>query len=173
MSRRKSARLRLLTAQRLREVLNYEPSTGTFTWRVVTSNRVKIGAIAGEVDRHGHRNISVDGARYGAHRLAWLYMCGRWPEQEIDHINLRKDDNRIKNLREATRNENCRNVTARRNNKSGFKGVCKLKNGPYYVAQIVIGGKTKYLGCFPTPEKAHDAYVSASRVHHGEFGRIA
>jgi hypothetical protein len=161
-----------LPHERLLQVLEYEPETGNLRWRKVTSNRIKVGDIAGQEDRHGHLLINVDGTRYMAHRLVWFYCTGDWPKDEIDHINLIKDDNRIENLREATRAENCRNVARKRHNKSGFKGVVRHPQAKHlFMAQITIGGRPKYLGLFKTPEQAHEAYVKASEQHHGEFGR--
>ena len=163
-----------LTRERLREVLEYSSRTGVFKWKMVTSNRVKIGDIAGQLDMHGYRRVNVDGVRYWAGHLAWLYVHGVWPKSEIDHVNLVKHDNRIANLREATRNENKRNVRIRKHNKCGFKGVYKhaQMKADRYVAQIFVDKKRIYLGLFKTPQAAHVAYAAASRTYHGTFGRV-
>jgi hypothetical protein len=154
------------------EMLGYNAVTGQFIWKKPTSNRVKIGDVAGQINHQGHRLISVNGTRYAAHRLAWFYVKGVWPSEEIDHINLVKDDNRLSNLREATRNGNCRNVGKKKHNRSGFKGVHRHSLSPNrFVAQITVDGRPKYLGLFGTPEEAHAAYVKASDFYHGEFGR--
>lgn len=161
-----------LSHERLREVLRYDAITGVFTWAKRTSNRVAVGAVAGQVDRNGHRMINVDGLRYMAHRLAWFYFYGRWPVDEIDHRNLRKDENWIDNLREATHTENVRNVIRRKNNKTGFKGVIRHSQArDKFMAQITLGGVPKYLGLFDDPKTAHEAYMTASAKYHGEFGR--
>ncbi len=155
-------------------VLEYDPLTGVFLWKNPTSNRVRAGTIAGQIDRHGHRSINVCGTRYLAHRLAWFYMIREWPSDEIDHINLIKDDNRIANLREATRNENCRNVGRKKHNKSGFKGVCRHPQSTNkFMAQITVQGKPLYLGLYDDPEDASIAYVMASILNHGNFGRAS
>lgn len=156
----------------LTRALNYDPLTGVFLWANPTSNRVAVGEVAGQLDTHGHRLISVNGVRYGAHRLAWFYVHGVWPSDEIDHINLIKDDNRIENLREATRAGNCRNVSRKKNNKSGFKGVMRHSQAKHrFQAQITVNGRPKYLGLFDTAEQAHAAYVRASNLYHQDFGR--
>lgn len=161
-----------LDHQTLTRILAYDPATGVFTWKAPLSNRVKVGEVAGQIDHHGHRNINANGVRYGAARLAWFYIHGEWPADEIDHINLIKDDNRISNLREATRQQNVRNVGMRRHNTTGFKGVTRHSQHRHkFCAQITIDGKPKYLGIFDTPEEAQAEYAAASQLHHGAYGR--
>jgi hypothetical protein len=160
-----------LSHTELTRLLDYNPETGVFTWKIVTSNRVKVGGVAGSPDRNGHLLICLNGTKYAAHRLAWFFVYKVWPEPEIDHINRVKTDNRIANLREATRNQNNRNVGIKRSNKTGFKGVIFHSQSKHkFVAQITVNGKTRYLGIFDTPEEAHAAYVAASEEHHGEYG---
>lgn len=164
-----------LTHKRLTEVLEYNPATGIFTWLKTLSNRCPAGSVAGCWDhRPGKQHcwITIDGERYSAHRLAWLYMTRRWPKNELDHRNLDQSDNSWANLRECTHQENVRNVAQKRHNKSGFKGVHRHPLSPNkFVAQITINGRPQYLGLFNSPEEAHEAYAKASRRHHGEFGR--
>ncbi len=161
-----------LSLDYLRSVLNYDPETGVLKWKAVASNRIKVGDIAGQIDHHGHRYINVGGTRYSAHRLAWFYTYGMWPKEEIDHINLEKSDNRLVNLREATVNENRRNVKMRSHNTTGFKGVTKSCTSRHlFIAQIVVNKRNIYLGIFKTAEEAHEAYVEASQRYHGTYGR--
>ncbi len=163
-----------LDHETLTQILDYNGETGVFTWKAPLSNRVKVGDVAGQIDHNGHRNINVNGVRYGAGRLAWFAVHRVWPTDEIDHINLVKDDNRIANLREATRNQNNRNVRRKRHNSTGFKGVIRHSQSRHkFVAQITVDGKCIYLGIFDTPEDAHACYVAASRRWHGEYGRAA
>ena len=113
----------MLTADRLRELLNYDPDTGVFTYRVTRAPRFRPGDMAGHVDVHGYRVIGLDLRIYKAHRLAGLYMTGEWPKHEVDHKNLDKADNRWVNLRPATHGQNRQNIGALKNNWTGCKGV--------------------------------------------------
>ena len=90
----------LLTQDGLRQLLNYDPDMGAFTWRQ-GRGPVRAGGVAGCLTRKGYRRIQIDGQNYMAHRLAWLYMYGSWPPEQIDHINEIKSDNRLDNLRLA------------------------------------------------------------------------
>lgn len=94
----------MLTAERLRELLSYDPETGWFTWRVTRSSngRADAGSRAGALRSDGYRHVTVDQHKYKEHRLAWLYMTGKWPEADLDHKNNTRDDNRFSNLRAAS-----------------------------------------------------------------------
>lgn len=158
----------MLTAERLKELLVYSEETGSFLWRGAHSRRVKAGDIAGSVSPKGYIVIGVDKKTYRAHRLAWLYVHGRWPLNDIDHINCIKADNRIVNLREITNAENQQNIKSAisSNKTSGFLGVSRSANRKKWRATIAINGQDIHLGYFDTPEKASDAYVSAKRKLH-------
>jgi hypothetical protein len=160
----------MVTAERVRELLEYCEETGRFTWRIANSRAIKAGAIAGSLSC-GYRNISIDGVLYRAHRLAWLYVRGEWPNAEIDHINLNKDDNRLSNLRIASRSQNMANSRVRVKCKSGFKGVSKYRGR--WVASIGRNGRKTHIGVFDTPEEANAAYERAALSIHGEFARAA
>lgn len=162
-----------LTAETLRELLDYDPKTGMLAWRVARSGTNGIGSIAGCVNENGYRRICIHGRRFLAHRLAWLYVHGVWPANEIDHINGVRRDNRLANLREATRSENKRNEGANTRNTSGFKGVCWNKRERKWTAEIVVNGKRSFLGLFSTPKAAHVAYCAAAKRLHGKFARVA
>jgi hypothetical protein len=163
----------MLTAERLRELLHYDPSTGIFTWRVRRCGRALVGATAGSLNADGYVHIRVDGGRYKAHRLAVLYMTGEWPVRDVDHENLCRSDNRWNNLRRATRSQNCANSRRPRNNTSGFKGVSWHGAGKAWVARVMVKGESRYLGLFDTPEAAHAAYSAAAMEAHGSFSRAA
>jgi hypothetical protein len=158
-----------LTALRLRELLNYEPDTGQFRWLMPAGRygRIPAGSIAGGIDSNGYILIRVDGRRYGAHRLAWLYVYGEWPSGEIDHIFGVKHDNRINQLRCVSLAVNQQNLRGpRTNNTSGFLGVSWHKGTKRWVAQMWVAGKNRTLGYFSTAEDASAAYLSAKRIHH-------
>lgn len=160
----------MLTQERLKEVLFYEPETGIFRWRVNYGHAAS-GSVAGNVNNHGHRRIKIDFKHYYAHRLAWLYVHGTWPADKIDHINNDHDDNRLVNLREASQSQNGANCGAYRSNKLGIKGVHMAPNGRY-IAQIRTSGKRRCLGRFSTAEEASQAYQAAAREAFGEFARF-
>lgn len=151
------------TAERLREALHYNPDTGAFTWRIRSGGTATVGTPAGHHDTHGYVKISLDGGRYYAHRLAFLYMTGSWPKEQVDHINRDRADCRWANLRAADRFVNARNTGARRRNRLGVKGVSQLPHGSFR-ATIYRDGKTYRLGCFPTIEQAAAAYARAGGV---------
>ena len=113
--------------------------------------------------RHGYVAIRLDDTLYTAHRLAWLYVNGEWPAEQIDHINRDRADNSITNLRSVTNAENAQNQRARAN-KSGFAGVRKENNK--WLAEIKVNYKPIRIGLFETPEAAHEAYVAAKRKFH-------
>jgi HNH endonuclease/AP2 domain len=162
-------RFMTILAGELKHYLNYDPETGVFTWRITASNRAKAGNTAGCVKSLTYRHIMVGGKVYYAHRLAWLYIHGTLPECEIDHINMKHDDNRIINLRLATRTENQCNTRRASNNTSGFKGVSWDRRNEKWLAQIKINGRQIYLGLFANAELAHVAYSNASKHLHGDF----
>ena len=162
----------MLSCERPREVLNYDPETGAFTWKVSTARCVKIGDLAGVINDRGYQLIRIDHHLHRAHRLAWLYMTGEWPSAEVDHINGIKSDNRFSNLREASRSQNMRNTRTRSDSVSGFKGVTWTKEINRWRAQIRINGGLKHIGYFDAAEDAFAAYILAAEELHGEFARF-
>ena len=154
-----------LTAEKLRSVLDYEPATGIFTWKVSTSRRVKVGDVAGCPDGGGYLRIKIQSRLYKAHRLAWLYTYGEWPEDQIDHINRNKTDNRIANLREVTNKQNGQNASKRSDNTSGHPGVGWHKQSAKWVAQIKHNQKLIHLGYFTTLEEAIAARKAAEKLY--------
>lgn len=157
----------ILTASRVRELLNYNPETGVLTRRVKTSNATYIGKVAGEPRGGGYLRLSVDNKRYLAHRVVWLHAHGGWPEQEVDHINGIGSDNRIENLRDVAPRVNQENTRkAYKNNAGGFLGVTFDKRKDKWQAQIKFDRRNRFLGYYKTAEDAHTAYLSAKRDHH-------
>jgi len=146
-----------LTIDRLREVLEYDPEAGVFKWKISPRNRTLPGDIAGRKNSNGYMIVTVDKQTVRLHRVAWAVTHGRWPEADIDHINGVRDDNRIENLREATRGQNCQNTARRTDNRTGSKGVHFRKDTGKYSASITVDGKTIYLGSFCTLEEARMA----------------
>jgi HNH endonuclease/AP2 domain len=158
----------MITQARLKKLLRYNPKTGEFFWRVVRGKRTDlVGRCTGCPDRQGYLVIRIDDKLYRAHRLAWLYVYGKFPNRQLDHKNRNRADNRILNLRESTQGQNVGNAKIHRDNKSGLKGVTRIKNS--WVAQIGKNYKNIHLGCFRTPEAAHAAYCAAAKKLHGKF----
>jgi hypothetical protein len=154
-----------ITAELLRELLNYNPETGQFTRAKDIKFGPKSGDHAGFVSRSGYVIIKIYRKAFKAHRLAWLYTYGSLPACGIDHINGIKHDNRIANLREASSMTNGENQrAAHSNNKTGFLGVTQF--GKRYAAHIRINKILHFIGSFETPEAAHEAYLVEKREKH-------
>lgn len=156
----------LLELAELRETLSYDQESGEFCWLKTNSNVSMAGSIAGRsMNSDGYRQIVIAGRFYKAHRLAWFYVHGKWPDQ-IDHINGDRTDNRLCNLRNVTSQQNTQNQRKpHRNNKLGLLGVVMRPNGRYQ-AEIRVDGRKRYLGTFDTPNEAGEAYLRAKRDFH-------
>lgn len=150
----------MITQKELKDRLNYEPASGIFTW-LKSKRRGWVGRVAGTKCKNGYEQISIDNERYYSHRLAWLYVNGSWPKYEIDHIDRNPLNNRINNLREASRGCNQRNVGISKHNKTGVIGVCFDKDREQYRAYMQIDKKHKNLGYFDKMEDAIKARVKA------------
>lgn len=162
----------MLTVERLKELLSYDPETGVWTWLISPRQNVAVGSPAGYL-QNGYRVITIDRKPYRAARLAFLYMTGILPAIFIDHENLNRSDDRWSNLREASRSANGANRPINKNNTSGFKGVSWHRSAGKWGARIRVCGRSRRLGLFSTPEAAHAAYIVAADLHFGEFARAA
>lgn len=156
-----------IDAKTVRDVFNYDPETGVFTWRNSTNKRMKPGQIAGCLNSIGYVFLCIEGQRYLAHRLAWLYMTGEHPKNCIDHINGNRSDNKFSNLRQANKSENGYNRPCTTGSKSGLKGVTAVRDK--WQSRITVGGKKINIGTFSTAQEAHKAYCEAASLMHGEF----
>lgn len=156
-----------LTAERLREVLAYDPESGLFTWLIRPSMAVRIGDVAGSLSDKGYLIIRINKQNYKGHRLAWLYIKGEWPVDQIDHINHVKSDNRVANLRAVTNAENGQNRDRpHRNSKSGVRGVHYVAARDRWCASIRVSGRLRHVGHYKTAEEAHQAYLNAKAELH-------
>lgn len=158
----------MITQDELKQVLNYSPETGIFTWLISVGTK-KAGDVAGSINSEGYLAISINSKKYLAHRLAFLYMAGSMPKKQIDHIFGIKTDNRWNQLREATQNENQKNKDVQKNNSTGFKGVGFHKASNKFRARAALNGITYELGLFVTAIQASEAYKAFARLHHGNF----
>lgn len=163
----------MLTQERLKELLHYDPETGVWRWIKIThpSGRTKVGSIAGTPYTRGYRRIIVDGKKYRSARLAVLYMTGKWPPDGVDHRDGDTSNDRWTNLRCATQSQNGGNMRRPVTNTSGFKGAVLSKGK--YTARIRVNQKRISLGVFATAAEAHAAYVAAAQKEFGEFARSA
>ena len=161
-----------LTSEILRSVADYDPTTGTFT-AAQTKRSKRHGRVMGWSDKDGYIHIRVKYKLYLAHRLAWLYVYGKWPSGNLDHINGDPADNRISNLRECDQRQNLANSVVVYKNSSIRKGVSFDNAKRLFRAYIVVGRKQIFLGRFPTVEEAIAARLEAEKQYHGEFARAA
>ena len=158
----------MLTLDRLKSVINYNPLTGLFTW-MVNTKRIRKGFTAGHIHSSGYVRIAIDGTIYRAHRLAWFYMTGASPSAHVDHINRIRSDNRWENLRLATSSQNSCNSSIRSKNSSGVKGVHWSKQKDKWEAQITVKGEKLFIGSFVDLELAKLAIDAAREKFHGTY----
>ena len=147
-----------LTQDELKRVMDYDPNTGVFTRRVRTSNKVRVGDVAGCKNSNGYWQMWFGGTLCYAHCLAWLYVYGEWQKQ-LDHINGNRNDNRIANLRVVTTSEN-------HQNRRGVKGCFWNTERRRWQARIHVNKTQIHLGFFTTESDARAAYLAAKKIHH-------
>ena len=153
----------MLTTENVREALHYDPETGIFT-------RLSTGKPTGRVSWCGYIEFDFQNRQYKAHRVAWLYMTGRWPKGNIDHKDGDRSNNRFSNLREASPTQNSFNAVPRRAKKSTLpRGVRQCHKSVPYQAEISKQGKKIHLGSYATPDEASEVYQLAAELLHGEF----
>lgn len=158
-----------LTCKRLRELLRYEPDTGDWYWRVRINSKVDVGDAAGTISVHGYRIITLGGTKYRASRLAFLYMTGSWPVNEVDHENRCKLDDRWINLRDVTGSENQINRDLQSNNTSGFRGVHWHTRDCKWIVQVKKENQNFFVGQYDSLEEAVVARDLAAKELHGSF----
>jgi len=164
----------MITQDRLKELLHYDECTGHFTWAIDIGRRVKAGDTAGCIDGLGYSAIGIDGRKYKAHRLAFMYVNGRFPVGQADHINHIKTDNRWENLRDVSRSDNCKNRGLLRSNTSGITGVVCHKSSCRWQAQIMHDGRNVHLGLFTNKSDAIKARIAAEEKYkyHKNHGKV-
>lgn len=156
-----------LTLEELKAVLTYDPSTGLFTRKITISGRFNAGDVVGHKAKNDYVRICVGYRSYAAHRLAWFYMTGMWPDRVIDHINGKRNDNRFTNLRSVSNSENLQNQRkAHKGTRSGLLGVGWHAKARKWRSQITLDKKQVFLGLFETKEEARAAYLKAKAKLH-------
>ena len=162
----------LIEIEKIKSYLDYNPTTGVFCWIRASGRRMakSVGVQAGSIDTYGYLQIRLFRQQMLAHRLAWYYMMGIWPEHEIDHKDGNTINNKWENLRASNRPQQMQNARRRHDNKSGFKGVYEDRRLERpWCANISANGRRIALGRYYTPEEAGEAYAKAALLYHGEF----
>lgn len=152
-----------ISHERLLQVLDYDPATGIFRWKIRGSNRIHVGDQAGVVNAKGYRFITVDRQKLQATRLAWLYVHGEWPQGDVKILNGNPDDSSLANLQPMSRLESARLRGAVSTNTSGLRGVSRTPKGRWQ-SHVTANYKQINLGAFKTPEEASAAYEHAMAI---------
>lgn len=164
----------MLTLERLKQVLHYNPETGIFTGLIARGKRTDcVGKVIGKYpNSHGYVLIVIDYIKYSAHHLAWFYMTGEWPkwgDAEVDHRNRNRADNKWENLRKFAHQKNSFNHPIEKNNTSGILGVSFDAQIKRWRPSISPNGRMKHLGRFDTIEEALSARIAADKTIFGEY----
>lgn len=162
-----------------RRLYSYEPKSGVLFWRVDriahlrnhSTFAARKGDVAGWLGKTGYRYAILCGRKRKSTWIIWAIVHGRFPKNQIDHRNRVRDDDRLRNLRDASPSQNICNIGIRSNNTSGYKGVSWSTQRNKWRATIKAHGKQMHLGFFTNPRKAWEAYAVAVHLHHGEFAR--
>ena len=144
----------MLTQAELKQLLIYDPVTGVFTNKTTRNSRSVAGDESGTLLNIGYRQVTLNNKRYFLHRLAWLYVHGQFPDQELDHVNGNRADNRIDNLRLVSKKQNMENQCLRADNRSGYRGVSWSNGKKKWIAQVCHNNKRQTVGRFDTVEEA-------------------
>jgi len=154
----------MLTQARLKELLSYDPLTGEFTNIKSGKGRKPVGSVVGSLNNTGYISSMIDQKNYLHHRLAWLYTHGYFPPEDVDHIDGVRTNNRLENLRLASRYQNCQNAARRSDNSSGTPGVVQV--GKRWRSRVTLLGVHHHVGYFDTSEAAREAYLAAKAKLH-------
>jgi hypothetical protein len=165
-----------ISAERVRELLDYDSDTGAFFWRVANGSR-KAGSSAGcYTDTERYPTLGIGNKQYSLHRLAWLYTFGYWPTNAIDHVNRDKHDNRLCNLRDVPTVINLQNVRGQSDHKNVTVRHAVNRSGDpytYYEVALNVMYKPIYIGRFKTLEAANAAAEEARlKYHPGHVGKV-
>lgn len=153
----------MITQVELLQIINYNPNTGIFTWIISPRNGINVGDKVGSIDDNGYIIIRIKRKAYKAHRLAFLYMTGKWPEEFVDHIDKNRSNNKWENLREATNQQNQFNSKCHIDNKLNLKGIV------YSYGKYRVTIRRKHIGLFYDLNEAKEAYENAAKQYYGEF----
>lgn len=162
-----------LTQSQVKDILVYNRNNGIFTWKIDRSGVAKKNTVAGSIAKDGYKVLTIFNKQYKAHRIAWLYEFGRFPNGSIDHINGNRQDNRISNLREVTSLKNSQNKSIDIRNKSGKTGICWHILSKKWIASISVNKKSIHLGYFNDINEAIKKRTEAEEKYgfHKNHGR--
>ena len=163
---------RMLTHSALLKIVHYDPDSGIFT-RLLSAGNTKRGSRTGSLGTRGYLRITIDKRTYLAHRLAFFYMTGRWPDPEVDHKDDTTDNNKWNNLRECSHQQNTSNRRRRKDCRSNLKGAHRCRGLSRWKSSIMVHGVRHHLGTFETAELAHAAYCAAATEYYGQFARFS
>jgi hypothetical protein len=161
---------KILPIEQLQRLFRYDPDTGHLHWVATGKGRIKKKP-AGTIVKAGYIGVMIDGKRHYVHRIAWALHHGKHPDDQLDHINGIKTDNRICNLREATNAQNGKNLPLMRNNTSGYSGVSFDKKNNKWRASIRVNGKIMHFGRYELKEQAIQVRKQAEDKFFGEWKR--
>jgi hypothetical protein len=162
-----------ITQEELRQAFDYNEKVGDLCWKYRPANNVKVGVPVRAKNTDGYYHVGFKRKVYTVHRIIWMLVYGEWPDAEIDHVNCDKNDNRLENLRLATKGQNQSNSHKRDGFTSLYKGVCWNDRSKKWRAQVTHDNKVVYLGEFTNQEDAHEAYCRVASGLKGEFVRLS
>ena len=162
----------MITQKRLKEVVHYDLETGLFK-SIIKRKKCPIGKILGTLDPKGYVKIGIEKKLYAAHRLVWLYVYGEQPKHQIDHINGKRNDNRIVNLRDVCSQYNTQNQQkAQKNSSTGYLGVSWSNQKRKFRASIVLNNKQIHIGFFNDKQQASQAYQKTKQKLHKGYVKL-
>jgi hypothetical protein len=161
-----------MTKEELDLLFEYDYNSGKLIWKVDRGACSRNGKVAGFIGSDGYISIEINNKAYKAHRLIWIMIYGKLPNDKVDHINGIRHDNRLCNLRECSHYENMRNRYKNSNNKSGYKGVSWSKDKQKWLVQLMVNKNRIHVGLFNDINDAAEAYKLAAIKYHGDFAKF-
>jgi len=156
----------MIDQETIKKLFHYDAESGMLLWRKGNNRNVKPWQEAKSSNGHGYYNVKIDGKSYLVHRLIWLYVYGNFPKEDIDHKNRIKNDNRLCNLRDVSRTDNCQNISLPNHNKSGHIGVSWFKSHNCWTVYVKVDKKNKWLGNYKNLDDAIAARKAGEKQYY-------